>query len=212
MQIWRYHRGRWLLARVEDLAEARRHCKGRTYSHESVHGWCRNWLSSWAPCYLNVWGVSSVWATLFPMILTLFSISFWLRYKATSTPQQQRRFVNTSYEYARSLEVQLRHRVKDEYPSIEEYISLRRDTSAVRVGDLICGKGVVVEVFSRISCRSIMPFLSTLSESTCLKKLYYILLSNKYPLLPTISSLGRMWVRLRELFPCQVTSPSKLEE
>lgn len=66
--------------------------------------------------------------------------SFWLRYKATSTPLQQQRFIAASYAYVHSLEGQVRQRVKDRCPTIEEYVGLRRNSSAVPVRGILYGR------------------------------------------------------------------------
>jgi hypothetical protein len=58
---------------------------------------------------------------------------FWTRFCATSTPSMQKRFTETTYEYVMAVKNQVGNRQSSVCPSIEEYVSLRRDTSAIKV-------------------------------------------------------------------------------
>lgn len=59
--------------------------------------------------------------------------SFWSRFCATSTPSMQKRFTDTMYEYVMAVKNQVGNRAATVCPSIEEYVKLRRDTSAIKV-------------------------------------------------------------------------------
>ncbi|KAG8810884.1 hypothetical protein FRC19_004258 [Serendipita sp. 401] len=58
---------------------------------------------------------------------------FWSRFCATATPSMQKRFTDTTYEYVMAVKNQCGNRASEVCPSIEEYVSLRRDTSAIKV-------------------------------------------------------------------------------
>ena len=63
--------------------------------------------------------------------------SFWLRFARDATPSQQRRFIDTCQDYVRAAQEQAVNRVDQTCPTIESYVKLRRQTSAVWV----CGGG-----------------------------------------------------------------------
>lgn len=58
---------------------------------------------------------------------------FWTRFCATSTPSMQKRFTDATYEYVMAVKNQVGNRQSNVCPTIEEYVSLRRDTSAIKV-------------------------------------------------------------------------------
>ncbi|CAG7846754.1 Alpha-muurolene synthase {ECO:0000269/PubMed:19400802, ECO:0000269/PubMed:20889795}; AltName: Full=Gamma-muurolene synthase; {ECO:0000269/PubMed:19400802, ECO:0000269/PubMed:20889795}; AltName: Full=Germacrene-A synthase; {ECO:0000269/PubMed:19400802, ECO:0000269/PubMed:20889795} [Serendipita indica DSM 11827] len=58
---------------------------------------------------------------------------FWTRFCATSTPKMQKRFTDTTYEYVMAVKNQCGNRQSSRCPTIEEYVALRRDTSAIKV-------------------------------------------------------------------------------
>ncbi|KAG8812881.1 hypothetical protein FRC17_001771 [Serendipita sp. 399] len=58
---------------------------------------------------------------------------FWSRFCATSTPSMQKRFTDTTYEYVMAVKNQCGNRASEVCPTIEEYVALRRDTSAIKV-------------------------------------------------------------------------------
>lgn len=62
--------------------------------------------------------------------------SFWMRFCATSTRAMQRRFTEATHEYVLAARNQVGNRERKECPTIEEYVSLRRDTSAIKVSAL----------------------------------------------------------------------------
>lgn len=61
------------------------------------------------------------------------SRSFWSRYRATSTPTQEKRFIDTVSDYAAAVHRQVGNRERKKHSSISEYIALRRQTSAMKV-------------------------------------------------------------------------------
>lgn len=58
---------------------------------------------------------------------------FWTRYCATSTPGMQKRFTDSTYEYVMAARNQVGNRESHICPTIDEYVALRRDTSAIKV-------------------------------------------------------------------------------
>lgn len=62
-----------------------------------------------------------------------FSLSFWTRFRATSTPNQQKRFIETVSDYACAVHRQVGNRERKMNCNINEYIALRRQTSAMKV-------------------------------------------------------------------------------
>jgi len=59
--------------------------------------------------------------------------SFWLRFSRDATPSQQRRFIDTCQAYVRAAQEQVVNRVDQSCPTIESYVELRRQTSAIWV-------------------------------------------------------------------------------
>ncbi|KAG8917205.1 hypothetical protein FRC03_004894 [Tulasnella sp. 419] len=59
--------------------------------------------------------------------------SFWLRACQTASPGTQKRFIETTDLYVQAILQQVVNRTHDQIPTIESFIQLRRDTSAVKL-------------------------------------------------------------------------------
>ncbi|KAF6227937.1 hypothetical protein HO133_007665 [Letharia lupina] len=57
--------------------------------------------------------------------------AFWARFRTTSTPTMQKRFVDAVRRYARGTEKLVHNREQWRVPSMEEFVAMRRATSAV---------------------------------------------------------------------------------
>ncbi|KAG8730140.1 hypothetical protein FRC12_020472 [Ceratobasidium sp. 428] len=60
-------------------------------------------------------------------------LSFFNRMRANSTPGTIKRFVDSAYLYTQAILQQTVNRSVDDVPTVEEFIQLRRDTSAVKM-------------------------------------------------------------------------------
>lgn len=59
--------------------------------------------------------------------------SMWTRFRASSTPIIQKRFIDSVVEYVTAIAKQSGIREHQKCPSVEEFIILRRETGAVKV-------------------------------------------------------------------------------
>lgn len=62
-----------------------------------------------------------------------FAYSFFTRMRANATPATIQRFVDSADLYTQAILQQTVNRSADEVPTVEEFIQLRRDTSAVKM-------------------------------------------------------------------------------
>lgn len=114
--------------------------------------------------------------------------SFWSRFRATSTPIQEKRFIDTISDYAAAVHKQVGHREKKKRCTISEYITLRRQTSAVKVQNLESSfwmHGLISD-----HCRHQLLLLSTASRLMCPTKHIVILSLKRYEKLRMILSHG----------------------
>lgn len=101
--------------------------KWRIYAHGEIAG------------HYRVQGVCSTRSIsakdffIFCLYFLIWGCSFMTRFRAVSTPDMQKRFIASIISYTQSTEKQNGLRGRNIYPQTDEFMTIRRDTGALRV-------------------------------------------------------------------------------